>query len=222
MNLSAMLTSAATLIVAAGHAAAVIVPGTSCPWLSGMPDGTRANFGDVAPNQSPVLFPGLAVVPGSTMWFVASGSASNDQSAFNNGPDGAPLEPATNSAGAEHNIGNCTAPLRSLVGVFLGGSAPNLSPAPGNLDFSGNGINFATLSPGLKQVFFIGDGRNNDGILQSFVVPAGATRLFLGMSDRFEWANNSGAFEVTLVPSPGVLSGLGLAACALLRRRRGV
>ena len=222
MKLKMALACVAASVSAAGSAAAVTVPGTSCPWLAGMPDGTRANSYDVAPNQSPALFTGSAVVPGATMRFVATGSASNEPSGFNEGPDGAPPEPATNASGAEHDIGNCTAPLRSLLGVFLSDSAPNLSPAPGDLDFSGDGINFTTLSPGLKQVFFIGDGRNNDGVLQAFVVPAGATRLFLGMSDRFQWANNSGAFEVTLVPAPGVLSGLGLAACGTLRRRRGV
>jgi hypothetical protein len=222
MKLNTVLSFMATSVVASAGAFAVSVPGTACPWLAGMPNGTRANSSDVAPNQSPVLFPGSPLVPGTTMWFRVTGSASNEPFGFNEGGDGAPLEPSSNASGAEHNIGNCTSPLRSLVGVFLSESAPNLTPAPSSLDFSGDRINFTTLSPGLKQVFFIGDGRNNNGVLQSFVVPPGATRLFLGMSDRFQWSNNSGAFEVTLVPAPGVLSFLGFAACVSLRRRRGV
>ena len=56
------------------------------------------------------------------------------------------------------------------------------------------------LSPALKQVFFIGDGLTGTGTgtTQTFVVPAGATRLFLGVSDGVGWFNNSGAFNATV------------------------
>jgi len=33
----------------------VSVPGYADPWLAGMPDGTTASSGDVAPTHSPVL-----------------------------------------------------------------------------------------------------------------------------------------------------------------------
>ncbi len=64
------------------------------------------------------------------------------------------------------------------------------------------------LSPFLKQVFFIGDGLtgNGTGAAQQFIVPAGATRLFLGPADGTGWVNNSGAFTVQ-VSGGAALSG---------------
>ncbi len=57
-------------------------------------------------------------------------------------------------------------------------------------------------------MFFIGDGRTGTGAgaAQSFVVPAGATRLFLGVSDGFGWFNNSGSFAVTIASGAVVAS----------------
>ena len=62
-----------------------------------------------------------------------------------------------------------------------------------------------TLSPGLRQAFFIGDGRTGtgSGSVQQFVVPAGATRLLLASSDGIGANyNNFGSFSV--VVSDGV------------------
>jgi hypothetical protein len=56
------------------------------------------------------------------------------------------------------------------------------------------------LAPGLEQPFFIGDrstGRGT-GTAQQFIVPAGSTRLFLGVVDGSEWSNNVGSFSVTV------------------------
>jgi hypothetical protein len=62
------------------------------------------------------------------------------------------------------------------------------------------------VSPGVQQVFFIGDGLTGtgSGTTQQFVVPPGATRLFLGTMDAYEWNNNAGSFGVTLglIPTP--------------------
>jgi hypothetical protein len=73
-----------------------------------------------------------------------------------------------------------------MVGVFLDGSEP-ADPPPTLLDFSPTelGTAFNTLSPQLSQQFFIGDGLTgtDEGNLQVFRVPKGATRLFLGFSD---------------------------------------
>ena len=54
------------------------------------------------------------------------------------------------------------------------------------------------LSPDLKQVFFMGDGLTSGSAVQEIVAPVGATRLYLGTMDGFEWSNNTGAFEVTI------------------------
>ncbi|HEY3242752.1 MAG TPA: hypothetical protein VGM03_05305 [Phycisphaerae bacterium] len=48
------------------------------------------------------------------------------------------------------------------------------------------------VMPGLRQPFFIGDGLTGtgSGAVQQFLVPDGATRLFLGTIDGCEWSNN--------------------------------
>ena len=55
----------------------------------------------------------------------------------------------------------------------------------------------------LKQPFFIGDGVRNDGVTpQSFVVPTGATRLYLGIMDGQQWSDNSGGYSCTVARPP--------------------
>ena len=129
-------------------------------------------------------------------------------------------------------------PQGPLAGVFLDNSIPDTGPAPATLDFSagGIGIDFASISPLLRQVFYIGDGVAG-GSFQEFIAPAGATRLFLAIPDGFGFVgvpgaydDNDGAYRVTIgvnripvVPLPaaawlglGLLGGLGV-----VRRLRG-
>ena len=42
------------------------------------------------------------------------------------------------------------------------------------------------LSPQLKQVFLIGDGKTRSGALRRYLVSVKATRLFLGVMDGYE------------------------------------
>ncbi len=83
----------------------------------------------------------------------------------------------------------------ALVGVFEPASAP-VGAAPASLNFTVIGSNFTTLSPLLYQTFYIGDGLTGDGsgAVQQFIVPAGATRLFLGISDAPGFDGNPGAY----------------------------
>ena len=81
----------------------------------------------------------------------------------------------------------------------------------------------------MKQVFFIGDGMTDGGTVQSFIVPTGATRLYLGTMDGFGWAGNNGAFalDVSAVPEPAnallALAGLGwLVGYGRRANRRGI
>jgi uncharacterized repeat protein (TIGR01451 family) len=84
-----------------------------------------------------------------------------------------------------------------LVGVFLNDTEP-ADPPPPSLDFTRN-YDFSNLSPLLRQVFFIGDGRDASGEQQRFHVPAGATRLFLGQVDgQGEFFDNTGGFRASL------------------------
>ena len=198
------------------QAAVVVVPGTSDPWLAGMPNGTPASSGDVAPTQSPVLVTGIAITPGSAYRFAASGAVGNDPAYPTEAPDGNAGIITPHVPGAENGIADLTAPLNSLVGIFLGVNRPDLSVAPGGLDFTtAASRDFLTLSPALQQPFFIGDGLTSGSIIQQIIAPTGATRLFLGTMDGAGWYNNPGSFTVTVVPEPttaaivlaGILSG---------------
>lgn len=203
------------------------VPGTSTPWLAGMPDGTSASFNlyepaDIAPAQSPVL--ALTLAPGQSIRWTASGLVGHP--GHDSGPDGATVAMAAHLNGAEHGISDITVPIVALVGVFLGPLQPDSSPAPAALDFSTAGSwDYVTLFPALQQVFFMGDGVTSWGSIQTVHAPAGATRLFLGTMDGYGWSNNTGAFSVTLavVPEPRqstLLGALGLGVLAVWRRWR--
>ena len=170
------------------------------------------------------------MVPGSRIAWVARGIVDNTPNLPATGsPDGGGF--FSHASGAENGLSDVVAPLNSLIGVFLTDATPDISPAPAALDFSTIGTDYSLLSPELKQVFFMGDGVDSQGDIQCVVVPAGATRLFLGTMDGFGWYNNSGSFDVTLSikPNPVIpeaspwaasVATLGLAGFSRLRRRR--
>jgi PEP-CTERM motif-containing protein len=121
-----------------------------------------------------------------------------------------------------------------LTGVFTNGSTPS-GAAPATPTFTNASVLGATFSPLLNQLFFIGDGQGTGGT-QTFVVPTGATNLYLGFADGtpgFQttvgaYDDNSGSLSgnVTInasaIPEPATFGfiGLGLAALGLLRKRR--
>lgn len=109
------------------------------------------------------------------------------------GPEGnAPTSSILSLGGISAYLGTQGA----LVGVFLNNTIPDAAPAPVALDFqSAASRDFTSLSPGLGQIFFIGDGENSANILQEFVAPAGATRLFLGVPDGFGFLGAPGAYD---------------------------
>lgn len=104
----------------------------------------------------------------------------------------------------------------ALWGTFLNDEPPSGSPPP-SLSFVGN-TSFASLSPQLKQVFFIGDGltETGAGTRQLFLAPIGATRLYIGLADSpggfaidappGHYGDNIGSWNVrvTAVPEPDI------------------
>jgi hypothetical protein len=100
--------------------------------------------------------------------------------------------------GNRNGISNVIAPYDSLLGVFLEDGRPDHLKAPEHLDFKQLGLNFTSLAPELRQVFFIGTGATQDGVTRRYLVPKGATRLYLGIMDSIQWSNNSGSFMVTV------------------------
>lgn len=208
---------------------AVLVPGTSDPWLAGMPDGSSASLGDSAPAQSPVLVPALDLSAAGYLSFRTTGAVSNGSCCAPQGPDGG--EFISHDTGPENGISSVTAPINALVGVFLDVTRPDNLPAPGSLDFSTIRLDFASFAPALRQVFFIGDGLTGTGagVAQNFVIPSGATRLYLGTMDGFEWSNNLGLFEVIAthsispIPEPSmyILLACGIVVLCLSQASRG-
>jgi hypothetical protein len=100
--------------------------------------------------------------------------------------------------GAEHGIADAIAPMNALMGVFLSDERPDRSRAPRSLHYRVTQGDISSSSPQLKQVFFIGEGKTSTGALRRYLVPAKATRLYLGVMDGYEWNNNSGSFTVTV------------------------
>ncbi len=100
-------------------------------------------------------------------------------------------------------VSGILSPTRSffLTGIFLTDAEP-VDPAPPRLEFYS--YDFSILAPEIAQLFFIGDGRGPAGAKQRFIIPTGATRLFLGFVDNGDdklpgWYNdNSGYFDVLL------------------------
>ena len=176
------------------------VTNKSNPWLAGMPAGTTANAYDSAPSASPTLLISSGLVAGAQLQFASTGKTSNQEGVEQGyDPDGNLGWIIHNYWGAEHGLADLNAPISSLIGVFLSDAAPDTSSSPASLDFtSAASRDFSTLSPQLKQPFFIGDGLRSNGATQNFVVPAGATRLFVGSMDGQQWSDNAGGFSVTI------------------------
>ena len=207
-----------------------VVPGTANPYLAGLPAGSSASSGDSAPANSPVLVTGLAVADGATFTFSATGQVSLGTGL---GPDPDGASPINHTGTPENGFSDVTMPRVSLLGVFLDDMLPTATPAPAALDFTSVASqNYTSLSPVLKQIFFIGDGVTDGGIIQEVVAPAGATRLYLGTMDGFGWYNNSGEFNVAVtgsgssasspipLPAGAPLLVAGLAALGLIRARQ--
>jgi len=185
-------------------AAAVHVDATANPWFAGQP----RTIGDG------ILPPGIVVPEGRTNVFfpLVTGSWSNSGPMF--AADGErPVAGGLFDCGgpppctvlASNGLSGLIDAERFwyLTGVFIGPGTPAGSP-PASIDFTLS-HDFTVLEPALGQVFFIGDGRTADGDAHLFRVPAGSTRLFLGMVDVCLpgetagcYYDNSGSLEVAM------------------------
>jgi hypothetical protein len=159
----------------------------------------------------------------------------NGGGGFNN-PDGVTTSGGESGGGssdtATGGLSGVTIPGQgALMGIFINATSASTVPTPGSLDFTGD-TSFASLSPSLDQVFFIGDGLtgNGTGSIQNFDVPAGATELVLGITDAGGYNGSPGSFgdnsedftasfDVTSTATssgvPDNSSSLGLSALAL-------
>lgn len=126
------------------------------------------------------------------------------------GPDGGDCAGGDTSLEPAGGISGVIAHERTLflVGVFLAGRAPEAPPPTLDFSASARGVAFTELAPQLAQVFFIGDGLAGtaSGDTQRFLVPSGATHLYLGYADGagFQgvpgwYGDNTGGVDATVV-----------------------
>ncbi|MFN2425674.1 MAG: hypothetical protein ABR587_04410 [Candidatus Binatia bacterium] len=189
-------------LMPAGIAAAdTLVPGSSNPNLAGRAAAYTCCSGDSAPLQSPPLMTDVEFTSCDALNFSASGKVSfSSATPVGNNPDGDATFNMTNFG--DGLSGPLSVRANALLGVFLDDDSPTGTPTPARLSFA-SGLGFSSLSPGIGQIFFIGDGLTSDtkaglfdGTSQIFVVPPGATRLFFGTGDGSGWYNNKGSFVV--------------------------
>jgi PEP-CTERM motif len=220
-----MLVITVNTFVSQSHATTLIVPGDANPWLAGMPNGSVTSDGyDSAPAQSPAAVP-VPVIGGEPFTFSAAGNVIHGGSdTSGTGPEGFTGAIFIHASGADNGIASLQAPANALLGVFLDANQPSIFTAPMALDFSTPAErDFLTLSPELRQPFYIGDGLTSTGMVQQFIAPAGAARLFLGTMDGYQWSDNSGEFIVNVPapePSSVVLLGSGIAVFLYAWRQR--
>ena len=225
-RIAALAATAAVLAFGSAAQASVTIDvlGSANPFDAGHPAASDGGAGAVLATSS--------LVVGQSLTFSATGSTNNAGSPPSGTPDGG----GDFGMSDRNSIAGAVIALNSLVGVFLDDTEPTGS-APGDMDYSG-GYSFSQSSPGLRQVFYIGDGLTGtgSGSAQQFFVPTSATRLFLGSTDGGGWYNNTGSFSVTIdgaglagdvsaVPEPAswalMICGI-FGAGAMVRRRRGL
>jgi hypothetical protein len=176
----------------------ITVDGVADPYLARQPAGTTCCSGDQAPDESPVLAV-KNVAGGQAFAFTSTGSVGYDPGGT--APSAEGYTDQVFSMVGDYGTG-ISGPqniyVSSLVGVFTTDSVPS-GPAPPQLN---DGLSAKTYSPGLNQIFFIGQGfiskKAGGTTLQTFFAPAGATRLYLGVADGGGWYNNPGKITTTI------------------------
>ena len=185
----------------------VTVPGKADLWLSGMPAGSTASYDDTEAADPAVL--GMNVTAGTILSFSSTGSTAQNSSypyysaegSLSNVTSHMEYAPNGDYNGLQNGIQTITAPEVSLLGVFLTASQPSTQTPPSSgLDYSTsasqNYTSYSSLQ--LQQPFYIGNGQTSGGVTQSFVVPTGATRLYLATFECYQNNDNLGSLSVTV------------------------
>ena len=189
--------------------------GTVC-WQFGAPTAAMAQSGSVADLAAqsdiyraggngptldgidPFLVPITAIGSGRFATFGASGSwnCCSGGGAFQ-GPDGGPTGNPPTNINAWNKIGGIYGLDNMwLVGLFLGDGLPSMTPPTRSYSSPSAFSATSYLDIELGQPFFIGDGLTGtgSGVVQKFLVPDAATRLFLGVVDGYGFQGNPGYY----------------------------
>lgn len=190
--------------------AEVRIPGTANPWLAGL--GPSAVGGvlngeiDQAPAHSPISVPLKSIERRFFRFVQAAGTIRLHAGADapNITPEGDLQADVVRKHSLLNGISDILCPAGGLVGVFLSDDIPTRSlRTPATLNFKADSSRaVTTLSPQLRQVFYIGNGLTPTGVPQVFHAPSNAKRLFLGVMDDRLWRDNNGLFTVTVVSAP--------------------
>jgi hypothetical protein len=195
----------------------VTLPSTDNIWDAG---AGSAESGTLP--QAVAVSPGAVVTLDSAAgtWSCNSpfGGAGNQQGPDGNGVTGQNCDPPLDFP-AHNNLSGIKDGSRAqfITGVFLGSGGPPAA-APAQLDFTdgtGLGHSFASLSPELGQMFFIGDGLTDTGTgtAQQFTAPAGAAELYLGYTDDpAAYGDNQQAVTATVHVTNKVANTVGISA----------
>jgi hypothetical protein len=176
------------------------VPATADIYAAGLQVPPAVSCGDNPDADGESLPPGIAVSGGSVVTFSSVTGGVKCVDYVNENPPEGPCfsgDMGTHllSSGGISGIVDGQSNM-FLSGVFTNESARSAS-APDSLDFSAGalGHDFVLLSPGLQQQFFIGDGLTSAGVLQQFIAPAGATTLYLGFADGYNFNGTPGCYQ---------------------------
>lgn len=181
----------ALLVVAASTASAaqLTIPGQANIFGAGhaVPPAPGGELGGVLPPSHTFVAGAGQVLTFSSVTGTVT-CCSSDLINYGTGPDGGPWATGNTDITSYGGVSGIIHSSRTmfLVGVFLTNAEP-ADPAPARLDFSAGayGDGFTAISPAIGQTFFVGDGMTgtNTGLTQQFIVPANATRLYLGFAD---------------------------------------
>ena len=179
-----------------GVSATVTLPAIAQIMLAGQPAGTQIH-GVSAPSFSPPLVP-MRVTPGEGLRFEAEGQIETNffrcptVGPIGDDDCGGALPPVFRSG-----ISSISGPGGALVGLFLG-TAIDAQATPRDLIFTASQQDMEVVKPALQQPFYIGNGRTTSrGRSKTFVVPDGATRLFLGRNTS-STSDDTGALVVSV------------------------
>jgi len=209
---SPTMTARATVAAGGGGGAgsqsgSLVLDAKSSSFYAGMSDATRIHdpwgFDQVSDTRTTYVTQ-VPITPGNAMTFTASGWAAYVHWLSNYIQPGGQLNSIVTSERPSDytGISPLRAPSMALIGVFLTDANPRSQATPALLDFStAASREFSTLSPQIGQTFFIGTGVNSDGTPRKITVPAGATRLALGMNDGWVWRDNGGSYNVDFMTS---------------------